>query len=298
MRLFITTCIALSIQYTADANPTGPMPAKVTDIETQREHVTGGLRGNSSDWTISRHPRNYFPFIQTAEGQELLDQTLARIGGDNWLYGGKCSCPEALAAFLAMRGDEKWFLRFADYTRKSDNSMRREIVTGVGFARTERAKQFLFEQLDIAYKEAIEEAHGQWKNWGQLHYLGDVGRSLVAFDQSDTSARVDEMITKLRNALSGPEYEKRVLACELAVHNCFLPEDIARYMEVRNLPRAEATAAIGGQANVTGDESHNPIPANTSDNDTAITWFAGIAAGLIACALFVCFWVKKRRGAG
>ena len=289
--------IALFIAEIASGNSTGPLPPRVTDIATQRKHITEGLRGNGACETVCRYPRNYFPFIQTPEGQVLLNKELTKqLTDGNW-WESKSHIGTAIVAFVALRGDEDWYVRFSTLcATMRDNPVGREsIVDAVGAARTERAKRFVSEQLDIAYAEAIESVHGPGENLGDFIYLGRIGRILLRFDQPDTSARVDEMISKLRNALPGPKYEKRVLECELAAHSCFIREDIARYMEVRNLPRAEATAAIGGQANVTGDESHNPIPANTSDNDTAITWFAGIAAGLAACALFV---LKKRRGAG
>lgn len=282
----------------ASGNSTAPPPPSIKDIATQREHVLGGLNGNVFGDTVCRYPRNYFPFIQTPEGQELLNKELAKLGPDNWRQV-RSPLREALVAFVALRGDEDWYRRFSAYCAIEDNPVRESIVESVGFARTERAKRFVIEQIDVAYAEAIKAAHGPWKDFTFFIYLGNVARVLRQFDQPDTSARVDELIARLRAALPGPEYDERVFRCEMEIYQVFKEDEIARYREIRNLPGVSGIVAKMGasEANAESDKARHASLGDAPENETSIGWFAGIAAVISACAIWLFFWEKRgKRG--
>lgn len=291
--------VAFLIPTLACGNSTAPLPPNVKDIATQREHILSAISGSGDRDTVARYPRNYFPYIQTAEGQALLDIELSkRLAGGNWRDGHSNLGP-ALIAFVALRGDEDWYERYSAFCESNkENLPRQSVITAVGFARTERAKRFVSEQLDIAYAEAIAAAHGPWKDLSSFMHLGRVARVLVEFDQPDTSARVDEMISRLRNELPEPEYEKRVLACELEVHNIHQVADIARYMEVRNVTQGAASITGASQRVATegGQNSDGASPSSkTNDGEWGVLSLTGIATGIIACALSVFLWFRRKR---
>ena len=155
-------CLLFPLQV-AIGRSEGPPPPSVTDLATQQKHITEGIQGNGSYETVCRNPRNYFPFIQTPEGQAILNAELAKLGSDTWRDTFSL-LREALIAFVALRGDEDWYQRFSKYCEDKDNDIlgRGSIVTAVGEARTERSKRFVSEQLEVAYAEAIEAASPEW----------------------------------------------------------------------------------------------------------------------------------------